>query len=281
MKPIERGEILGLADYEAVRDAFRGRVIAEKKLRRVALGPKATALFENRDTVLLQVQEMLRTERITRPAAIQHEIDTYNENLPTGDELSCTVMIEIPDATDREAFLQAAKGFERHLWLAVDGERSRARGSDRGDDTSRTTAVHYLKLPLSPKQASSLRGVASGRLPKVEIGVDHPVYEASTMLPEPSRCARSPKTSTDHSDDGVALEVHTEPLVSPQPRDHEEAEGEESHAAPLRRGQPLRTEGRRPGCRARAQVVHREADGRVGQGRHDQVRSPPAPCASR
>ena len=39
MKPVERGEILGLADYEAVRDAFRNRVIAEKKLRRVALGP--------------------------------------------------------------------------------------------------------------------------------------------------------------------------------------------------------------------------------------------------
>jgi hypothetical protein len=184
MKPIERGEILGLADYEAVRDAFRGRVIGEKKLRRVALGPRATALFENRDTVLLQIQEMLRTERITRPAAVQHEIDTYNENVPAGDELSCTVMIEIPDATERELFLQRAKGFEKHLWLAVDGQRTRARGSDRGDDASRTTAVHYLKFPLSPQQAASLRGALAGRSPKVEIGIDHPVYEAQTTLGE-------------------------------------------------------------------------------------------------
>jgi hypothetical protein len=186
MKPIERGEILGLADYEAIRDAFRGRVIGEKKVRRVVLGPKATALFENRDTVLLQIQEMLRTERITRPAAVQHEIDTYNENVPGSDELSCTVMIEIPDATQREDFLQRAKGFEKHIWVDIDGERSRARGKDRGDDASRTTAVHYLKLPLSPQQASALRGVATGRLPKVEIGIDHPVYEARTTVAEPT-----------------------------------------------------------------------------------------------
>src|SRR5882672_7092791 len=107
MKPIERGEILGLADYETIRERFRARVIAEKKLRRVHVGPNVSALFENRDTVLLQIQEMLRTERITRPAAVDHEIDTYNESLPGDNQLSCTVMIEIPDTTERDAFLRA------------------------------------------------------------------------------------------------------------------------------------------------------------------------------
>jgi hypothetical protein len=185
MKPIDRGEVLGLADYEAVRDAFRARVIDEKKVRRVALGPKATALFENRDTVLLQIQEMLRTERITRASAVQHEIDTYNDNLPGDGELSCTVMIEIPDATEREAFLQSAKGFERHVWLAVDGARVAARGADRGDDETRTTAVHYLKFPLPASSAAALRAVASGGpLPSLEIGVDHAVYDVRTDLPK-------------------------------------------------------------------------------------------------
>src|SRR5215469_18971295 len=127
MKPIDRNEVMGLADYETIRERFRARVIESKKRRRVALGPNATALFENRDTVLLQIQEMLRTERITRPAAIQHEIDTYNENLPLDDELSCTVMIEIADKDARDAFLRAAAGFEQHLWLLVDGQRVQAR----------------------------------------------------------------------------------------------------------------------------------------------------------
>ena len=104
-KPIERGEVLGLAEYEAVRPHFRARVIEEKKRRRVSLGPRASALFESRDTVLLQIQEMLRTERITRDSAVQHEIDTYNEFIPGDRELSCTVMIEIADKDEREKLL--------------------------------------------------------------------------------------------------------------------------------------------------------------------------------
>ena len=184
MKPIDRNEILGLADYEAIREPFRARVIGEKKLRRVALGPKATALFENRDTVLLQIQEMLRTERITRPAAVKHEIDTYNENVPGDDELSCTVMIEIEDASEREAFLQGAKGFERHVWLVVDGERIPAIGRDRGTDEDRTTAVHYLKFALPKPVAEGLRGAASGKAsPAVELTVDHAVYTVKVGLP--------------------------------------------------------------------------------------------------
>src|SRR5580700_11513070 len=109
MKPIERGEILGLAEYEQIRDQFRSRIIAQKKRRRVQLGPKASAVFENRDTVLLQIQEMLRTERITRPGAVQHELDTYNELVPAEDEVSCTLMVEIVDKAERDAFLVAAK----------------------------------------------------------------------------------------------------------------------------------------------------------------------------
>src|SRR5690349_291735 len=65
MKPVERTEILDLGSYERVREHFQRRVIAEKRARRVALGPNMTVLFENHDTVLLQIQEMLRTERIT------------------------------------------------------------------------------------------------------------------------------------------------------------------------------------------------------------------------
>ena len=95
MKPIERSELLGLAEYEKVREHFRGRIIAEKRARRVALGPNASCVFENRDTALMQIQEMLRTERITRPAAIDHEVETYNQLVPGDHELSATVLVEI------------------------------------------------------------------------------------------------------------------------------------------------------------------------------------------
>jgi hypothetical protein len=186
VKPIERGEVLGLAEYEAIRDRFRARVVAEKRLRRIALGTKASALFENRDTVLLQIQEMLRTERITRPAAVDHEIETYNENLPGEGELSCTVMIEIADREEREAFLRDAVGFERHVWLVAGDRRIHARLIPHGGDLQdRTTAVHYFKFALPPEAATALRSAGEGRSawPAVRLEVDHPAYAAQAVLP--------------------------------------------------------------------------------------------------
>jgi hypothetical protein len=188
MKPIDRGEILGLADYEIVRERFRARVIAEKKLRRVAVGPNVTALFENRDTVLLQIQEMLRTERITRPQAVEHEIDTYNELLPGNDELSCTVMIEIADKSERDAFLRAAKGLSKHVWLVAGARRLLARSNELladGPDADRTTAVHYLKFLLPKDVADSLRARARGQpiATHLSLEIDHPAYTVSAALP--------------------------------------------------------------------------------------------------
>ena len=201
MNPIERGEILGLAEYEQIRDHFRARVIAQKKRRRVQVGAKLTALFENRDTVLLQIQEMLRTERITRAGAVQHEVDTYNELIPGEGEVSCTMMVEIVDKEEREAFLLAAKGLERHVWLVSAGQRVGARSVDRGGTDERTTAVHYLRFALPPALAAGLRAGASGAragshgptpslttragdhpFPVVELLVDHPAYEARVAL---------------------------------------------------------------------------------------------------
>jgi Protein of unknown function (DUF3501) len=182
MKRVDRGEILGLADYETVREPFRARVIAEKRARRVPVGPKASAVFENHDTVLLQIQEMLRIERITRPSSIQHEIDTYNELVPDDDGLSCTLMIEIDGKAERDAFLQAAKGLEKHIWLVVGGERIPAQTAERWADgpADRTTALHYLKFALPKDVAAALRA----RQPAGEIAleIDHPAYAARAAL---------------------------------------------------------------------------------------------------
>lgn len=187
MKPIDRSEILGLAEYEGIREQFRARIIAEKKARRVALGPNASCVFENRDTALMQIQEMLRTERITRPAAIDHEIETYNQLVPGDHELSATVLIEIDEKADRETFLFEAKGLDRSFALIVDGARCHGKHDEARESPDRTTAVHYLKFPLQPAAESALRDVLSKkRKPAdvtVELVVEHPRYSAKTVLP--------------------------------------------------------------------------------------------------
>ena len=187
MKPIERGEVLGLAEYEAIREPFRARVIAEKKARRVALGSNASCVFENRDTAMMQIQEMLRTERITREAAILHEIETYNQLVPGDHELSATVLIEIDEKPDRETFLFEAKGLDRSFALLVDGVRCHGKHDESRESPDRTTAVHYLKFPLEPAAERALRDVlAKARKPgdvAVELVVEHARYSAKATLP--------------------------------------------------------------------------------------------------
>lgn len=186
MKPIERGEVLGLADYERIRDRFRARVIDEKKIRRVKLGALASCVFENRDTILLQIQEMLRTERITREAAVLHEIETYNELMPGEHELSATALLEIEDKDERDRFLVDAKGLERSFALYVDGERCGGKHDETREAPDRTTAVHYLKFPLGAAAARALRDVVENKRRAgdvvVEVAVEHPKYAARVRL---------------------------------------------------------------------------------------------------
>jgi len=181
MKPVQRNEVMGIADYETIRDRFRSRVIEEKRVRRVIVGDRVSAVFENHDTVLLQIQEMLRTERISREAAIQHEIDTYNAHIPGDDELFATVMIEIGDKEAREAFLVNARGFERHVALVVNGERVAAKWEKTRELDDRASAVNYLRFSLSAKAAAHVRGAKKDA--RLEMVIDHPAYSASTPFP--------------------------------------------------------------------------------------------------
>lgn len=178
MKPITREELLDLPAYERIREACLRSLIERKKPRYVKLGSNMTALFENRDTVLLQVQEMLRTERITRESAILHELETYNELLPGDRELSATIFIEYQDREERERMLTVLAGLERRFRLRVGAELIAATPDARGTDEKRTMAVHYVKFPLGERAFTALR---DGSAP-VFLEVEHPAYAASAAL---------------------------------------------------------------------------------------------------
>ena len=94
MKPLLPADILPNAEFVAHRPRLERELLQVKEARRVAVGPSFTLLFENRATVRWQIQEMCRVEKITDPAAIQHELDTYNGLLPRTDELSASLLVE-------------------------------------------------------------------------------------------------------------------------------------------------------------------------------------------
>lgn len=187
MKKVERGEVLGIADYEKIRDQFRARVIQEKKARRVFLGDRASCLFENHDTVLMQIQEMLRTERITREASILHEIETYNELIPGPRELSATILVEIEDKATRDQFLVDAVGLEKSFVVVIDGETCPGKIEANRESTERTTAVHYVKFDLTEKAEQRLRDVVEKKTKAADLEVKlestHPKYAQSAKLP--------------------------------------------------------------------------------------------------
>jgi hypothetical protein len=178
MKQVAREEVLDLVQYELQRDAMRDDVIARKRVRRVGVGSNMTLLFENHATVLFQIQEMLRTERIVKEPSILHELETYNELIPASNELSATAFVEYPDAEERDRMLVALAGLEPCFFVEVDGQRAPGRNETRAILPDRTTAVHYVKFPLSQPLADALRAGST----RVSVGVDHPRYQATTQL---------------------------------------------------------------------------------------------------
>jgi hypothetical protein len=177
MKPVTREELLDLAAYERIREAFVRSMLERKRPRYVKLGPNMTALFENRDSVLFQIQEMLRTERITQEKAIAHELETYNALVPSERELSATLFVEYQDKDERERMLVALAGLEDKFRLRVGDELLPATPDERGSDRERTMAVHYVKFPLTDSALAAFKSGAA-----VALEVAHPAYTASVQL---------------------------------------------------------------------------------------------------
>lgn len=184
MRPIRLEEIKNLVEYEKVRESMRARIIALKKNRRVSVGENLTLLFENRDTVLYQIQEMIRTERIVEDARIQDEIDAYNALIPPEGELSATLFIEIPDLhlmkqDDVRAAVNRFQGLDRgYVRLVVGAEALPARFEGGHSKEEKMAAVQYVRFEVPVRAAKE---IANSKEP-VRLVVDHPSYNAATEL---------------------------------------------------------------------------------------------------
>jgi hypothetical protein len=187
MKKIELSDVKNLHEYELIREDWRMSVIAEKARRRVLLGPVMSLVFENRLTVLGQIQEMCRAERIVRPDAVRHEIDTYNELLPDAGEVAATLLIEITEEREVRSGLDRLLGLTtgRHLLFAL-GDRlvpARFLGGQSRED--RIAAVQYLRFPLGADPATRTALLDPG-IPAA-IHAEHPNYKASVSLSSATR----------------------------------------------------------------------------------------------
>jgi len=177
MKPVTRGEILDLTAYEKARPDIQARVMSVKAPRRIHLGDALTFLFENRDTVRYQVQEMVRAERMVKDADIAHELETYNELLGRGGELGAALLIEIDDPAVRDRRLREWLGLPGKLYLrTASGRRVPATFDARQVGSDRLSSVQYLKFDTG------------GEVP-VAVGSDHPSLKLEVELTPEQRAA--------------------------------------------------------------------------------------------
>jgi hypothetical protein len=179
-------DILPNAEFQAGRRRFEAEILAVKAVRRLAIGPNMTMLFENRQTCWWQVQEMCRVENIVAPAAMEHELATYNALLPTSESLSATLLLEYDDAVERVRMLTALLGLHQHVSLAAEGLGAMpARFDEQQFNLARISAVQFVRIPLAVGALAALGDFSR----PVSLDVSHPAYPISVPLPRTLRAA--------------------------------------------------------------------------------------------
>ena len=174
MQKLNRDDLFSLEQYAEARPAFRDKVLAHKKDRRLDLGTNAALYFEDRLTMQYQVQEMLRIGRIFEADGINEELDAYNPLIPDGSNWKATFMVEFPEAEERQVMLQQLVGIEDLVYVqVVDFDRVFAIADEDLEraDEEKTSAVHFLRFELGDEMAAALKQGAS-----LGIGIDHHEY---------------------------------------------------------------------------------------------------------
>jgi len=168
-------DIADVRAYEREREEFRTHVIALKRRRRIHVGLFVTFLFENRDTIRFQIQEMARVEKLTTDDDIQVELDTYNPMIPDAGQVCATMFIELTTDEQMREWLTKLAGVENAVRLVLsDGtEIAAIIDEQHSEGLTRdhvTAAVHYLRWEFSPEQVAAF---AAG---PVQLRIDHPEY---------------------------------------------------------------------------------------------------------
>jgi len=184
---ITRQDLMSLEAYAAVRDGYKQRALQHRRLRQVELGAHVTICFEDRETILYQIQEMLHIERTFETAGIQDELDAYGPLVPTGTNFKATMMIEYSDPVERAQRLQDLVGIESRVYVEIYGRHRVYAVAD--EDLERTTAektsaVHFLRFELPAEMRQDLAHGA-----ELIVGVDHPQYVRSALLTQERRAA--------------------------------------------------------------------------------------------
>ena len=163
----------------------RRQITQLKRGRRLEVGPFATFHFENFDTMLHQVQEMLHIEK-GGEAQIADELSAYNPLIPKGNELVATVMFEIDDPVRRARVLARLGGIENAMFIKIGEDKIMGvaeADQDRTNAEGKASSVQFVHFPFTRAQIEAFRKPGT----TVIVGMDHENYAHMAVMSDAVR----------------------------------------------------------------------------------------------
>ena len=184
-KVVKKNDLLDMQVFEQLRKEKRVEMTALKKIRRIAVGPDASFLFESYDTMWWQIHEMLFIEK-GGVDQIADELSAYNPLIPQGNELVATLMFEIDDPERRKSLLMKLGGVEETCCLHLNEEiviGDSETDIDRTNAAGKASSVQFIHFRLSDLQIDMFKKPET----KISVGINHPAYGHSAVISEDVR----------------------------------------------------------------------------------------------
>ena len=185
MYSINKDELLDIIEYEKVRNDYRKDIIAYKKNRRFTLGPNVTIIFENKKTLMFQIQEIMRAERLVHDKQIQEEIDVYSYIMPSEKELSATLFLEVTEEHKIRSVLDSFIGLSLNnsVYFKIGDSKVYAAFESGREKEDNISSVHYIKFPFDQK---AINGLKNNDL-KLSLNINYNEYSYSHEILDSSR----------------------------------------------------------------------------------------------
>ena len=180
LNTIEKSDILSRDEYKSRRKSLREKMVLRKKFRRVDIGPYVTMYFENKDTIIHQINEMVYIEN-GGEEQINEEILAYKSLIPDGQELVATVMIEIDSPIKRAEFLAKMGGFEEQISIKIGDELIKGRAEldvDRTTADGKASSVQFVHFEFDENAVEIIKN----HMDNVTISINHENYKHSSIL---------------------------------------------------------------------------------------------------
>jgi hypothetical protein len=173
-KVVKKSDLLDMQVFAQLRKEKRAEMTTLKRIRRVAVGPDASFLFESYDTMWWQIHEMLFIEK------------GGADQIPQGNELVATLMFEVDDPERRKSLLMKLGGVEETCCLNLNEEiivGDSETDVDRTSAAGKASSVQFIHFKLSDLQIDMFKKPET----KISVGITHPAYGHRAVISEDVR----------------------------------------------------------------------------------------------